>query len=115
MDNNQEATSSKFPLSFSRLKRKCRDSDLPPTFMRDGKEVEDTLTKYLILFQNGSYDVVGDREIYLDASDEKRAHVFHMSKKYVVHVLYSGTKHLIFCFVRNEFFTLLSTKVMKNI
>lgn len=71
-------------------KRKARGDNLPPTYMRDGVECEDTGIKYLIMFKTGHYDCVGERDIHHDLSDTDRATVYDKSKPYQVAILARG-------------------------
>jgi hypothetical protein len=71
-------------------KRRARGDEVPSTYMRNGVEVEDTGFKYLILFESGQYDVVGERDIHVDANDNKWGIVYDKSKPFVVEIKCRG-------------------------
>jgi hypothetical protein len=76
-------------------KRRARGDEVPSTYMRNGVEVEDTGFKYLILFESGQYDVVGEREIHVDTNDNKWGIVYDKSKPFVVEIKCRGKLNLL--------------------
>ena len=71
-------------------KRRARGDIVPPTFMRDGKEIEDTGLQYLILFETDQYDVVGERDIHINVEDSETGVVLDKGTKYNVSILTRG-------------------------
>jgi hypothetical protein len=71
-------------------KRKARGDQVPSFYMRNGVELEDTGLKYLIAFKSGQYDVVGERDIYIDDCDKESGIVYDKSKPYEIQIIAKG-------------------------
>ena len=71
-------------------KRRARGDITASTYMRNGIEMEDTGMEYLIVFQGGQYDVVGERDIHIDANDMTIGIVYDKSKPYDVQIMAKG-------------------------
>lgn len=84
-------------------RRKSRGDVIPPTYMRNGVEYEETGIKYLIMYKTGHYDCVGERDIHLDLSDSDHATVYDKSKPYEVAILARGDFALLAVFVKIVF------------
>ena len=71
----------------SKLKRRARGDAVPLTYMRGGKEIEDSGVKFLIAYKSGQYDVVGERSIFINEDDHETGTVYDKSKPYEVAIL----------------------------
>ena len=71
-------------------KRKARGDVVPHTYMRGGKEIQDTGLKFLILYKSGQYNVVGERSIFIDENDNELGIVYYKSRPCEVAILAKG-------------------------
>ena len=76
-------------------KRKARGDVVPSYYMRDGVLFEDTQMKFLIMYKAGQYDIVGQRDIWIDKSDDSLAIVYDKSKPYEVAIVARGNLSLL--------------------
>lgn len=96
---SQSQLSNEASNSTNSHKRKARGDEVPSYYMRNGVEFEDTGLKYLIAFKTGQYDVVGDRDIFIDDNDTDCGIVYDKSKPYEVQIIAKGYFALLVEFV----------------